>query len=280
MSAWPVTLLMGATFAFAQLQALPPAPAQKPTAAQAQQKGPLPPQPRGRFFETVVIDPGHGGADSGARGSDGLIEKDLTLAWAKRLRVELQSRLQITVLLTRDRDVTPTLDERAGMANSSRADLFLSLHVATTGPPRTARVYTWRGIESAAGPPEVAPAKFIPWETAQMRSTTDSERFAELLEAELQRALPGSLAKPGQAPLRVLRSVVGPAVAVEVSNASLKAEELAGVDQALARALAAAIQAFKPGYERAAEVGNPAPSSPEAPPAAKPTAENTGASKP
>lgn len=216
-------------------------------------EAPQPAVPRGRIFQTVTIDPGHGGADTGARGSPesgsaGTVEKDLTLAWAKRLRAELQSRLQLTVLLTRDRDVSPTLDERAAIANASRSDLFVSLHVSTAGKPRTARVYTWRPSQDES---QVSPhGRFLSWEAAQLRSREDSERFAELLESQLGRLLPGSSAKPAEVPLRVLRSVAGPAVAIEVSSVGAEPRQLAGIEQALATAIVSAIQSFKPIYER------------------------------
>src|SRR3954469_20245685 len=59
----------------------------------------------------IVIDPGHGGIDAGAS-TTGALEKDLTLAIARKLRTTLQSRLGATVLLTRDSDVALTNEAR------------------------------------------------------------------------------------------------------------------------------------------------------------------------
>ena len=79
--------------------------------------------------QTIVIDPGHGGDDVGVRGARGAQEKTVTLEVARRLRTLVEMRLGIRVVLTRDEDRTITLDERAAIANNSKADLFLSLHL-------------------------------------------------------------------------------------------------------------------------------------------------------
>ena len=85
-------------------------------------------QPR-TGFQTVVIDPGHGGDDRGAKGARGLEEKAFTLDIARRLRGLLEGRMGVRVVLTRDDDRAVPLDARAAIANSSKANLFLSLHV-------------------------------------------------------------------------------------------------------------------------------------------------------
>lgn len=85
--------------------------------------------PPAKGYKTIVIDPGHGGKDSGARGLRQTEEKDITLKVGLRLR-ELLSRQQgVRVLMTRDRDVFVELEERAKFANSNGADLFVSIHV-------------------------------------------------------------------------------------------------------------------------------------------------------
>ncbi len=79
-------------------------------------------------LKTLVLDPGHGGKDYGARStSNQLSEKDLTLDWAKRLRA-LLIRQGFKVFLTRTNDLYLTLPERVAFADSVNADLFLSLH--------------------------------------------------------------------------------------------------------------------------------------------------------
>lgn len=77
----------------------------------------------------VVVDPGHGGKDPGAIGRKGTQEKDIVLDVAQTLRELLETRLNVKVLMTRDRDVFIELEDRAKFANEHKADLFVSIHV-------------------------------------------------------------------------------------------------------------------------------------------------------
>jgi N-acetylmuramoyl-L-alanine amidase len=76
----------------------------------------------------VVVDAGHGGKDPGAIGPSGLMEKDVVLDIAKRLRELMQQEPQWRVTLTRDTDVFIPLEERTAVANAKAADLFISIH--------------------------------------------------------------------------------------------------------------------------------------------------------
>ncbi|MEK6532949.1 MAG: N-acetylmuramoyl-L-alanine amidase, partial [Nitrospirota bacterium] len=82
-----------------------------------------------KSFKTIVLDPGHGGKDPGARGLRGTEEKDITLRVALRLRDLLSKQPGVRVLMTRDQDVFVELEERAKFANRHEADLFVSIHV-------------------------------------------------------------------------------------------------------------------------------------------------------
>ncbi len=88
---------------------------------------PLPGRPSNRPWR-IVLDPGHGGADPGAQGVDGLLEKDVVLAIAQRLKRRLEESSNAKVLLTRETDTTRTLAERTAFANANSADLFISIH--------------------------------------------------------------------------------------------------------------------------------------------------------
>jgi N-acetylmuramoyl-L-alanine amidase len=92
----------------------------------------------------VVIDPGHGGFDSGAEAPGGIREKDITLAFALRLRDTLVASGLFDVALTRDDDTYLTLNQRVDMARENKADLFLSLHADTfqEATIRGASIYT------------------------------------------------------------------------------------------------------------------------------------------
>lgn len=89
----------------------------------------------------IVVDPGHGGTDPGAPASGGLWEKDITLDVAQRLRM-LLGEAGFDVVMTRERDETVSLRERAQLANFQRGDLFVSIHFNSL-PTRS-----YRGIET------------------------------------------------------------------------------------------------------------------------------------
>jgi N-acetylmuramoyl-L-alanine amidase len=88
---------------------------------------PIPPPAKG--YKVIVIDPGHGGRDSGARGARQTEEKDITLKVGLKLRELLSKQPGVRVLMTRDRDVFVELEDRAKFANNLGADLFMSIHV-------------------------------------------------------------------------------------------------------------------------------------------------------
>ncbi len=88
---------------------------------------PVPAPAAPKVVKTIVIDPGHGGTEEGAKGPGGSLEKDATLALAKTVQETLQRR-GYRVLLTRTTDATVGLDDRAAAANAAKADVFLSLH--------------------------------------------------------------------------------------------------------------------------------------------------------
>jgi N-acetylmuramoyl-L-alanine amidase len=81
-----------------------------------------------RTVSRIVIDPGHGGNDSGAVGPTGLREKDVTLDIAHRVAPLLAHELKVETLLTRDDDTYVPLDLRTARANAFHADLFVSIH--------------------------------------------------------------------------------------------------------------------------------------------------------
>jgi N-acetylmuramoyl-L-alanine amidase CwlD len=94
--------------------------------------------------KTVVVDAGHGGTDSGATSNSGYAEKTITLAIAKELETQLEQQ-GINVIMTRNSDVYPTLPERVDIANSNKADLFISIHAnsAKTKPCSAKGVEVW-----------------------------------------------------------------------------------------------------------------------------------------
>jgi N-acetylmuramoyl-L-alanine amidase len=97
----------------------------------------------GLGIKRIVLDPGHGGKDSGACGKNGLMEKDIVLKVALQLARKLEEQLGCEVIMTRDRDIFVPLEERTAIANSKEADLFISIHVnaAPTSKARGVETY-------------------------------------------------------------------------------------------------------------------------------------------
>ncbi|HKP62034.1 MAG TPA: N-acetylmuramoyl-L-alanine amidase, partial [Polyangiales bacterium] len=95
------------------------------------------PEQRSSGIRTIVLDPGHGGAQAGARAADGLAESEVALAIALRVRKVLAHTLpEPRVVLTRERDQFVSLEERAAIANALGADLFVSIHLNAAVSPQ------------------------------------------------------------------------------------------------------------------------------------------------
>ncbi|MBI4681574.1 MAG: N-acetylmuramoyl-L-alanine amidase [Nitrospirae bacterium] len=93
-------------------------------------------------IKTIVIDPGHGGKDPGAIGPGGLREKDITLYVGEKLGEIIKAKNGVDVIYTRDADVFVPLNDRTEIANSKKADLFISIHVNASEKRKA------RGIET------------------------------------------------------------------------------------------------------------------------------------
>jgi len=91
----------------------------------------------------IVIDPGHGGHDTGTIGPNGLEEKDLVLEVGRRLGKLLETRLGAEVVYTRKNDTFIPLETRTAIANQQRADLFISIHANSSQDPDARGVETY-----------------------------------------------------------------------------------------------------------------------------------------
>lgn len=184
-------------------------------------------------LRSVVIDPGHGGAEDGARGSGGALEKHVTLAVARRLKAALEGRLGVRAILTREGDTAVALDQRASLANNNKADLFISLHANASVRAAAAGAevfylsldeYGDEAQRAAAAPGETLPIfsggtrqiEVVPWRLAQARHIQDSAVLARAIEAALRARVPMSPRALQQAPFRVLTGANMPAVLVEM----------------------------------------------------------------
>jgi N-acetylmuramoyl-L-alanine amidase len=181
----------------------------------------------------VMLDAGHGGDDRGAMLSETLEEKTVTLAFARRLRNELQSH-GINAIMTRDADVTVPVEQRAAMADASRVAVYLGLHATSQG--HGVKVYT--AMLNSASSPE---GTFLAWDTAQSKYMLSSRALADITKAELgKHEIPSSALS---APVQPLNHVAAAALAIEIAPPSTETGSVnAGVyQQRVAAALAEAI---------------------------------------
>jgi N-acetylmuramoyl-L-alanine amidase len=99
----------------------------------------------------IMIDPGHGGIDPGAAGSGNVIEKELVLSFAQRLKKKLEEGGRYKVLMTRDQDVFVSLGDRVRAARAAQADLFISVHADSISGGQEVRGLTiYTGSERAS----------------------------------------------------------------------------------------------------------------------------------
>jgi N-acetylmuramoyl-L-alanine amidase len=225
------------------------APVPQQTPANTTEPAPAPPAPPQKTLAVVILDPAHGGSDSGARGSSGVAESDVVLSYARLLRISLEAQ-GLRVILTRQANDDPSFDDRSRLANAQRGDVFITLHVSSTGQPGTVRVYS---LPQTALPQNTAFAThsgLVPWDRAQANFIEQSRRLAELIQIQMAQRFRGSSETPFEAPVRQLRTVGAPAVAIEVSSVSVP--DRSPLDQmgpGLADGVARAVAAFRTIYE-------------------------------
>jgi N-acetylmuramoyl-L-alanine amidase len=221
------------------------------------QQSPLPPsQASAPAGPVIVLNPAHGGTDSGARGQNAAMEKDLVLQMARGVKVELE-RQGFRVVMTRDGDSNPSYDDRAAMANGYSDAIFVSLHIASTGTVGTVRAYydllstPYVPSDETTNAPEksVSPAAvgLNSWNEAQRAYLNSSHRLADLMQIELAQKFSSSADTSLGAAVRGLRSVAAPAVAIELSSVSAS-DPVALANSAaapLGDAIARAVTAFR-----------------------------------
>ncbi len=194
-------------------------------------------------IRTVVIDPGHGGTDAGAKGPSGAFEKDLVLDVAKRLKTAIEGRLGLRVLLTRDTDRDMPIDERSTLANTNKADLFVSLHAnaSVRAGLRGVQVLSLDAGDYAPLPTDSSKLTVpvigggsravaaVPWSLAQVPFAGRSAAFGVIVAGHLhERAVPLHPKATDLGPVRALASVNMPAVLIELGFLS-NAEDEAGL---------------------------------------------------
>lgn len=227
-----------------------------------------------QIVKTIVIDPGHGGRDSGAIGQSGAKEKDIVLDIGLRLQRLIEETLGIKVVMTRTEDVFVPLESRTMIANRHQADFFISLHV--NAAPRSpaigfetyflSREPSDRGARASAirentalnlegvGQEAQRGLKTVLWDLAQTFYVKESSELAELLLNELGRSLKVDNRGVKSAPFFVLIGTAMPSVLVEVAFITNPDEEhkleQEAYRQQIAQALLAGIAKFKVRYEK------------------------------
>ncbi len=246
---------------------------------------PVPALAAPKALKTIVIDPGHGGTEEGAKGPGGSLEKDATLALAKTLQETLQHR-GYRVLLTRSSDATVGLDDRAAAANAAKADVFLSLHcnASRAASAHGTEVYYLsldasdraaaalaesenrvpEGTPSADKNAAVRDLDLILWDLAQNQHLAASARLAEIVQADFNRLLGITTRGVKQAPFRVLVGVNAPAVLVEVSFITNPDEERKLTSDEFRRQVADTLAGSLETYFRTADGVAPVPYAPKA----------------
>jgi N-acetylmuramoyl-L-alanine amidase len=203
-----------------------------------------------RRLRVIVIDPGHGGMDSGARTAAGS-EKDVTLVWARRLRTALQTRLGSTVLLTRDSDIALDNEARSAVANNNQANLFISLHAGYSAnkADSSSSIFVMKEGFGETGPQAAGREQlFLPWYLGYKLQRQSSLAAANILQQELVKGIPGWTFPVRTAPLALLSSAAMPSVLVEIGNLNntVNAQTLldGGFQTRLVNAMVDAIQRF------------------------------------
>jgi N-acetylmuramoyl-L-alanine amidase len=232
-------------------------------AQEPDEKSEIAPPQRRAGIRTIVIDPGHGGPETGAIGPSGVVEKELTLTLARLLQRSLERRLAVRAVLTREEDEELSLQARTAVANQNKADLFISLHLnsAYGGKAQGAETYILSSeasdtaaAESAAienragrsdgGGSEADPLydlQLILWDMSQSHRLNESLQFATLVQQELNRALELRDRGVKQAPFQVLMGAAMPAALVELGFISNAGEEARLQDPAYRSELVAAL---------------------------------------
>lgn len=185
----------------------------------------------------VVLDPAHGGEDSGALLKSGQAEKTLALAFAYRLRSMLGAR-GMQVVFTRENDGTVGPDQRAETANRAQAQACLSVHFTETGTG--VHLFAYDLSQSSSG------QRFVPWKTAQSTWINRSLALTGRVNSTLQQA--GVNVTLARIALPGLDSMACPALAIEIApeqsgqNAALDDPKY---QARLAGALSAALLAWR-----------------------------------
>ncbi|MDI6698567.1 MAG: N-acetylmuramoyl-L-alanine amidase [Candidatus Saccharicenans sp.] len=196
--------------------------------------------------KTIVIDPGHGGNEVGAKGVYGTLEKDVTLAVSRKLKEAIERGLKYRVVMTREADLSVPLERRAAIANNNKADLFISIHANGSRRAKATGSETFflslnasdeesrrlayfenntEELETRVPEKDFDDLKLILWDMAQSAYLKQSSQLAEFVQQELNELLNTRNRGVKQAPFKVLTGAACPAILVEVAFITNPEEE-------------------------------------------------------
>ena len=195
-------------------------------------------------FDTIIIDPGHGGKDPGAVGYRGTKEKDIVLDVSKRLARKIERNSKTKVILTREEDIFLRLQDRTKFANANEGDLFISIHTNAAedrrasgfetfliGPNKNEAAIRVAARENAALELEGFSGKKLTNEDlikatiAQSAFAAKSEEFASLVQNEIKKRVQSKDRGVKQAGFYVLMGASMPNVLIELGFISNPNEE-------------------------------------------------------
>lgn len=225
-----------------------------------------------RFINTIVIDPGHGGKDSGAVGPRGLTEKEVVLKIAKELK-KILIKKGFTVLITRKDDSFVPLRQRSTLANNSGADLFVSIHCNASMRRKSAGGFetfflstaktSWaRAVEAKENsvikfetPSEKESIlEYILWDMAQNEFLRESSELAECIQESMAKKVAIEDRGVKQANFFVMREIYMPSILVETAFITNAEEERLlrreSFRKKIAEGIADGILKFKKTYEK------------------------------
>ena len=236
----------------------PPEKGETPSLTLAQQLG--------LGVKKVVIDPGHGGKDPGAVGPSGVKEKDVVLGIALKLQEKIRTRLHLDAILTRGSDKFLPLEERTALANTQKADLFVSIHTNAHKNRGVHGISTYilnvatdaeearlAAFENAVSTKRISDLEKILNDLMLKSKINESSRLAEAVQQGLIKGLPRSYSKikdlgVRQAPFYVLIGARMPSIMVETSFITNRSEEKrlrsAAYQDAVAEGILAGIQSY------------------------------------
>ncbi|MEA2108043.1 MAG: N-acetylmuramoyl-L-alanine amidase [Pseudomonadota bacterium] len=214
----------------------------------------------------IVIDPGHGGKDPGAVGPHRVMEKDVVLDIALKLKKELKKQMNFQVVMTRDHDCFIPLEERTVIANTKKADLFVSIHANASRNRKAHGVETYflnlatdkeamelAALENATSTKKISDLQLILSDLMRNSKISESSRLARAVQDSLVKRLKSKYSQVKnlgvkQAPFYVLIGAQMPSILIETSFVSHRMEEkrlnTAAYRQKIAEGIAAGIKKY------------------------------------